>query len=84
MNYQNIIEKGLSLGLTEIEIYESSTISNKISFFQGKVNTYTLNNTKSISMRGKYNGQMGRASTESFDEEGINKCLENLIQNAKE
>lgn len=83
MNYQNIIEKGLSLGLTEIELYESSSVSNKITLFQGKVNTYTLNNTKSLSMRGKYNGQMGYASTESFDEEGINQCLETLIQNAK-
>ena len=83
MNYQNIIEKGLSLGLTEIELYESSSVSNKITLFQGKVNTYTLNNTKSLSMRGKYNGQMGYASTESFDEEGINHCLETLIQNAK-
>ena len=43
MNYQNIIEKGLSLGLTEIELYESSSVSNKITLFQGKVNTYTLN-----------------------------------------
>lgn len=83
MNYQNIIEKGLSLGLTEIELYESSSVSNKITLFQGKVNTYTLNNTKSLSMRGKYNGQMGYASTESFDEEGINHCLKTLIQNAK-
>ena len=83
MNYQNIIEKGLSLGLSEIELYESSSVSNKITLFQGKVNTYTLNNTKSLSMRGKYNGQMGYASTESFDEEGINQCLETLIQNAK-
>lgn len=83
MNYQNIIEKGLSLGLSEIELYESSSVSNKITLFQGKVNTYTLNNTKSLSMRGKYNGQMGYASTESFDEEGINHCLETLIQNAK-
>ena len=83
MNYHNIIEKGLSIGLTEIELYESSSVSNKITLFQGKVNTYTLNNTKSLSMRGKYNGQMGYASTESFDEEGINQCLETLIQNAK-
>ena len=83
MNYQAIIEKGLSLGLTEIELFESSSISNQITYFQNQVNTYTLSNTKTLSMRGKYNGQMGYASTEDFSDEGINQCLNCVLLNAK-
>ena len=83
MNYQDIIKKGLELGLTEIELYESTKVQNQITYFQSKVNTYTLSNTKTLSMRGKFNGQMGYASTEDFSEEGINQCLNHLLVNAK-
>ena len=37
MNYQDIIKKGLELGLTEIELYESSQVENQITYFQSKV-----------------------------------------------
>lgn len=83
MNYQDIIKKGLELGLSEIELYESTKVQNQITYFQSKVNTYTLSNTKTLSMRGKLNGQMGYASTEDFSEEGINQCLQHLLINAK-
>ena len=83
MKYEDIIKKGLEVGLSEIELYESTKIQNQITYFQSKVNTYTLSNTKTLSMRGKYNGQMGYASTEDFTEEGINKCLNYLLVNAK-
>ena len=66
MNYQDIIKKGLELGLSEIELYESTKVQNQITYFQSKVNTYTLSNNKNLSMRWNLNGQMGYAYTEDF------------------
>ncbi len=83
MTYQEIIELGLKLGLEEIELYDGASVSNKINVFKGKVDTYTISDTRSLSIRGKYNGQMGYATTEDFSDEAITKCLEMVLTNAK-
>ena len=36
MEFSKIIEKGLALGISEIEIYAESSVSNSIKYLKGK------------------------------------------------
>ena len=64
MEFSKIIEKGLALGISEIEIYAQSTESNNIKLRNGLVETYNLNSIKSVTIRGLYNDKMAVVSTE--------------------
>ena len=69
MEFSKIIEKGLALGISEIEIYAQSTESNNIKLLKGKVETYNLSKLNSLTIRGLYNGKMAVVSTENVNEE---------------
>ena len=71
MEFSKIIEKGLALGISEIEIYAESSVSNNIKLLKGKVETYNLSNLKAVTIRGLYNGKMAVVSTENVSEEAV-------------
>ena len=50
MEFSKIIEKGLALGISEIEIYAESSVSNNIKLQKGKVENYSLNSIKSVAI----------------------------------
>lgn len=83
MEFKKIIEKGLSLGIEEIEIYAESSESNTLSLLKGKVETYNLSKLNSVTVRGLYNGKMAAASTEVATDEAIESLLLQLIENSK-
>ena len=83
MEFSKIIEKGLALGITEIEIYAESSESNNIKLRQGKVETYNLSNLKSVTIRGLYNDKIATVSTETVSEEAVEALLHQLIENSK-
>lgn len=83
MQYREIIEKGLSLGIEELEVYATTKETNTLKVFNGQVETYNLSNLFSVSIRGLYQGKMGYVSTETVDEESIEELLKLLIENAK-
>lgn len=82
MDYQSIIEKGLKLGITEIELYLRDSHGMVINLFRGEVDSTKISNDGGISIRGLYNGQMGYAMSENFNEEAIDYALQKLIDNA--
>lgn len=82
MKYSEIIKKGLELGLEEVELFERSSVSNRLTLFEGKVDSYNINEIKSLSIRGSYQGRMNYISTESFEDEDIIECLKTLRDGA--
>ena len=82
MKYSEIIKKGLELGLEEIELFERSSVSNRLTLFDGKVDSYNINEIKSLSIRATYQGKMNYISTESFTDEDILECLQTLKDGA--
>lgn len=82
MKYLEIIKKGLELGLEEIELFERSSVSNRLTLFDGKVDSYNINEIKSLSIRATYQGKMNYISTESFTDEDILECLKTLKDGA--
>lgn len=83
MEFSKIIEKGLALGISEIEIYAESSVSNNIKLQKGKVETYNLSSLKSVAIRGCYEGKMATVSTENVSEEAVESLLHQLIENSK-
>lgn len=83
MEFKKIIEKGLTLGIEEVEIYSSFQESNTLSLLNGKVENYNLSKLNSITIRGLYNGKMAAATTEVTTDEAIDSLLNQLIENSK-
>ena len=83
MTYQDIIKKGLELGLEEIELYSQNSEGNTVKLFNGELANYNSNNTFGMSIRGLYNGKMAYVYTETLEEEAIDELLKQLIENAK-
>lgn len=83
MEFAKIIEKGLALGISEIEIYAQSSESNNIKLRNGVVETYNLNSINSVTIRGLYNDKMAVVSTENVSEEAVDALLHQLVENSK-
>ena len=83
MNYNDIIKRGLELGLEEIELYVKTKEGSVIKLFRGNLEESTSTNLTSMSIRGLHDGKMGYALTESFDEEAIEFALNKVLENAK-
>lgn len=69
-------------GITAAEVYLTSSDRFRAMCQEGVINDYTVNSTRGLSLRGIYNGRMGYAGTEAFDEESIGQLVSGVIQSA--
>lgn len=83
MKYQDIIQKGLELGLEEIELYIQNNEGNVVKLFNGELSNYNSSITFGMSIRGLYQGKMGYVYTETVEDQEIETLLKKLIENAK-
>ena len=83
MRYEDIIKRGLELGLEEIELYAQNSEGNTVKLFNGELSNYNSSITFGMSIRGLYNGKMGYVYTETVEEAAIEELLHQLIENAK-
>lgn len=83
MRYEDIIKRGLELGLEEIELYAQNSEGNTVKLFNGELSNYNSSITFGMSIRGLYNGKMGYVYTETTEEDAIEKLLHQLIENTK-
>lgn len=70
-------------GIEEFEIYFLSNASTSLKVYNGEVESFTDNQNQGISFRGKFNGKVGYAFTESFDEEDIEYLIEEARGNGE-
>lgn len=82
MTYNEIINKGLSLGISEIELYINTSKGMNMSLTDGKLDTNNFTENFGMSIRGLYNGKMGYVYLESVDDETVDFALKSLIENA--
>lgn len=83
MTYQDIIEYGKSLGIEELELYASTSSNKTLKIFNGVLESYTVKDLFSLSIRGIYNNKMGYVSLESLELNDIKEAFEKLIQSTK-
>lgn len=82
MTYSEIINKGLSLGISEIELYIVTSKGMNMSLTDGALDTNSFTDNFGMSIRGLYDGKMGYVYLESTDEEAVLFALNSLIENA--
>lgn len=79
---QQVLAAAREAGITAAEIYLSSGDSFRAMCQQGQVNNYTVNSTRGLSLRGLYQGKMGYAATEAFDDEAVGQLVRGVMESA--
>ena len=81
MTLDQIIKRGLELGLEAVEVYASTTESNALKLDEGKLESYSMKELFNVSIRGLKNGKMASVTTESLDDEVVETLLQSLVRN---
>ena len=83
MTLQQIINRGLELGLEAVEVYANTSESNSIKLDEGKLDSYNMKKLFVVSIRGLLNGKMAYVYTETLEDSAIESLLKQLVQNVK-
>lgn len=83
MNYQDIIKRGLELGLEAVEVYASNSESNTLKLNDGELESYNVKELFGVSIRGLYQGKMGYVYTETLEDEEVEQVLKALVTNVQ-
>lgn len=79
---QALLNEALKAGIEAAEIYLSSGDRFKAMCVKGEITNYTVNATRGLSLRGLYQGKMGYAATEAFDEAAVAQLVEAVKESA--
>ena len=86
MEMQQFIEKLLAAakeqGIDPAEAYVSAGSSFSANVMQGTIDAYNVSTRQGLGLRGVYQGKMGYASTQAFDDEAIQQLIEGVKEGA--
>ena len=77
-----ILKRAREFGFTEAEALYADGKSTELQVLNHRVSQYESSNCQGLSFRGVYDGQMGYAYTEVFDDDSMNFLLEQAKENA--
>jgi len=80
---QALLDEAKKQGIEAAEIYLSSGDSFRAMCVQGEIANYTVHATRGLSLRGLYQGKMGYAATEAFDEEAVGQLVRAVKESAE-
>lgn len=80
---QALLAEAKKEGIEAAEIYLSSGDSFRAMCVQGQIANYTVNATRGLSLRGIYQGRMGYAATEAFDEDAVAQLVRAVKESAE-
>ena len=80
---QALLKEAKQAGIEAAEIYLSSGDNFRAMCVQGEIANYTVNATRGLSLRGLYQGKMGYAATEAFDEEAVGQLVQAVKESAE-
>lgn len=83
MDLKKLINRGIELGLSEIEIYSSESLNKNIKVENGRLDSLNTKVISGHSIRGKYNGKMGYVYYENITEDMFDEIINKIILNAK-
>ena len=78
-----LLARALECGLTAAEIYYVESNDFSAGAKQGEINSYKVSETCALGLRGLWNGKMGYASTEAFDDEAIEQLIDGVKESAE-
>ena len=77
-----VFEQAKAEGFIDYEIYYSKSDDISINVYQAEVDKYSVSTSIGLSFRGIYNGKMGYAYTENFDQEAVDTIVMGAKDNA--
>ena len=80
---QALLDEALKEGISAAEIYLSSGERFRAMCVHGQIANYTVNATRGLSLRGLYQGKMGYAATEAFDEDAVFQLVQAVKESAE-
>ncbi len=80
---QALLDEAQKEGILSAEVYLSSGDSFRAMCVQGEIANYTVHATRGLSLRGLYQGKMGYAATEAFDEEAVGQLVRAVKESAE-
>ncbi len=80
---QALLDEALKAGIQAAEVYLSSGDRFRAMCVKGQIANYTVNATRGLSLRGLYQGKMGYAATEAFDEEAVAQLVAAVKESAE-
>ncbi|MCX7694498.1 MAG: TldD/PmbA family protein [Caloramator sp.] len=81
---EELFRRGKEEGFSDMEVYYIDSDSFEVNVYNQEVDKYNVNKNKGISLRAIYDGRLGYAYSEKFDEEDIEFLIKNAKNNAKE
>lgn len=79
-----LFKRGKEEGFSDMEVYYIDSDSFEVNIYNQEVDKYNVNKNKGLSLRAIYEGRIGYAYTEKFDEEDIEFLIKNAKNNALE
>ncbi len=80
---QALLDEAKRAGIEAAEIFVSSGDNFRAMCVQGQIANYTVNATRGLSLRGLYQGKMGYAATEAFDEAAVSQLVQAVKESAE-
>jgi len=81
---EELFRRGKEEGFSDMEVYYIDSDSFEVNIYNQEVDKYNVNKNKGLSLRVIYDGRLGYAYTEKFDEEDIEFLIKNAKNNALE
>jgi PmbA protein len=83
MDIKKWLDKGLEKGLSDVEISSSKSASIKLVAYDGKIEQNTISDVSTLSVRGVYQGKIGKVRYEHISDALMDQVFDQLIENAK-
>ena len=83
MNKERWIERAKELGIDELEIYEQLTESRSLSWFGGKMDSFTTSRVLGTSLRAIVGGKQAEMALEQADDAQMDEILSSLAEQGR-
>ena len=80
---EKLLKAALEAGIEAAEVYTAGNDSFRAMAHQGEVDNYSVSSRSGLSLRGLYQGKMGYASTEAYDDEAIGMLVNGVKESAE-
>ena len=77
-----LLAEAKAQGIDPVEVYFSAGSSFSAGAMNGNIDSYKVSTRQGLGLRGMYQGKMGYASTQAFDEEAIKQLIEGVKEGA--
>ena len=82
MNFKQLFERAKEKNIEDVQVHYVADTKLDIEVLKGELESYTIADTKSLSVKGIYDGKMGTVSTEVINDEVIDFIVDSIIASA--